>query len=668
MRPSPIPGSRQKAIRPFVGSFGVALALGVAMLLLGAVAPSGASQQIANVQYDLLYRNLRDEPPIDERIRYFDISDSTIEEYGGVFPIARSKHAALLAGLGKAGARVTVWDFIFPVETPDDAALIASLGVMPAVLGIGAAVPDEIPRRKAHEILAQPKFQLLAFDTRRLPKMEYTAQSAPRILAASAGGGHVGSTVDSDGIIRRVAPVIEVDGKAVPSLGLVAALRTLGVVEDTAVDVRREGRTLVLTSPPLPSPLVIPLDEHGYMLLNFRSDWLSDSSHALDRRPYESQLGSMEDPDGFEMMAPEWKGKTIFVGYSGSAAADFVAVPWGRSEPGVIVSIATANTILTGTYLRTAPSWLWKLLTLLAPLAVSLAWTRFRPSIAALVSAGVLALLPLVSIAAFAAADTFLPVAGALAAALFTGTTLAILSLSREQARAVRIAGVLSRFVSPALLRELEDSAARDRLPPAKRAECTVLFIDVAGFTPFTEGQEPEVLSAFLDSFYELAMEELEKQGGTLEKFMGDGLLAYFGAPEPQPDKELRAVRAAMAIRDRFARFDGQRVARGGLPLAIRCGITTDWVAVGYFGGGNRGTYGVIGRSVNLASRVQGHAEPGGILVDRPTAARLGGQIVFRPLPPIELKGIAKPVEIFAVAGPEAVGAVVSNGGDRSVT
>lgn len=655
---------RKTDLRSGLAFLGVGLA--VAIGIIAVARGSSSSSSVSNTQYDLLYRRFPREVPIDGRLVLYEVDDRTLDNYG--FPIPRTRHAELLEGLAAVGVHATVWDFVFVKKSPEeDPALAAALRKVPTYVSVGVRLTgSDAPPIAPTRGLQRAGFRVGLAPSWDVSEAESTIQSNETILESVAGGGHVLASLDADGVCRRVPPVLHLSGEDVfvPALGLRAALAVLGIAEQ---DVSLEPGALVLGTGP--NPIRVPLDAENRMLLDFPGEW----REKIDHRDYSSQLETLKDPESRELVADDLRGKTVFVGHVATAASDFVAVPWAgkkrQHDPGVMVSVALANAILTGSFLHVVPDIWWNALVLVVSVLVAAAWWRMRPLVAALVTFVALLSLPLLSIALFAGARTFLPVAGPFVAASVTGAILTVVSLTRAQARALRIADVLSRFVSPALLKELEEVASRENLPPARRAELSVLFIDVAGFTAFTEGQEPETLSAFLDRFYELAMEELFKHGGTLEKFMGDGLLAYFGAPNPLPDKERSAVAVALAIRDRFAALDAERVARGGAPLAIRCGVATGWVAVGYFGGGNRGTYGVIGRSVNLAARIQGHADPGGILVDRATAARLEGTVPIRPLPPIQLKGIAKPVEVFAVAT-SVPGAVtgVSSGGDRSVT
>ena len=211
------------------------------------------------------------------------------------------------------------------------------------------------------------------------------------------------------------------------------------------------------------------------------------------------------------------------------------------------------------------------------------------------------------------------------------------------------MAQALARFVSPSLLGQLDRAGWGRKLPPPRRQELTVLFVDIAGSTPFAEDNEPEVVAEFLAEFYEIAMTQLFARQGTLDAFAGDGMLAYFGTGDGGCPKETAAVETAIGIRAGFDELSRRRAQRGGDVLAIRCGITTGYVTIGTFGGDRFASYSVIGHHVNVAARIQAHAAPGKILTDKATAARLHDGFEKLALEPVALKGITKPVEVYCI-------------------
>lgn len=632
-----------RALPPWSRPFLAAFLCGLAVLAFDSLVPTFSSP-IRRLQYDLLFRHVRSDEPVDERIVVFLVDDTSLAGIGA-YPIPRSMHAELMRGLRTARVGAVAWDFIFDIPGAGDPAFAAAMRKVPAVLALGAARLDPRAPPETDEALeAVRRFSVgspLDMETWPAPEMRLTIQSIRRFLDAAAGAGHVATTVDEDGICRRVPLVIFAGGRILPSLGLAAAMSLLGVPSD---DLAFDAGAVVIGEKTLKERAVrVPVDPEGNLLVSLAGDWFE----RIDHRSYFSQLESLREAP--ELMAEGLEGKLVVVGYSASAGGDFVAVPGGGHVPGVMVTVAIANTILTGRSLSEASAFPVAAATLLLPLLLAMFHARQRPVLAAAAAVLVILGLPVISAQFFALKGVFIPVAAPLAACALSAGLLAMLAHAREYARATRTSEILSRFVSPALLDELQARGSQRSLPAPRRVELAVLFVDIAGFTPFTEEQEPEVVSELLAGFYPMAMEELSRHSGTLDAFQGDGVLAYFGAPQPLIDKELQSVRAAAAIRNRFAEMDTERVRRGGQPLGIRCGIATGFAAVGYFGGGRRATYGVVGRAVNLASRIQGQGGPGEILLDRLTAKRVEDRVRLSALEPLKLKGIAKPVELWRV-------------------
>jgi len=177
-----------------------------------------------------------------------------------------------------------------------------------------------------------------------------------------------------------------------------------------------------------------------------------------------------------------------------------------------------------------------------------------------------------------------------------------------------------------------------------KRVELTVMFIDIAGFTSLTQHSEPEEISTLLDEIYQATMQELFRYQGTLDKFIGDGVMAYFGAPKTIQEKEKQAARAALAIKARIDEANTVWNQKYGKKIQMRCGIATGYVTAGYFGGKKYATYTIIGKTVNLASRLEARAKVGQILIDAHTANRINNDFILIELEPVQFKGISYPI------------------------
>lgn len=211
----------------------------------------------------------------------------------------------------------------------------------------------------------------------------------------------------------------------------------------------------------------------------------------------------------------------------------------------------------------------------------------------------------------------------------------------------------LSRFLSPALV----ERAVRNELDFSKagdKVQCTVLFSDIRGFTTISDGANPEQIVSMLNEYFDSMVEVVFEHGGTLDKFLGDGMMAVWGTPIVAEDDAVRAVKAAQAMRAALRdSVNAARLARGEQPLEVGFGIATGDVVSGAMGARRRLDFTVIGDTVNLASRLCGQAKPGQILVDDHTdrLIRPAG-LQTTALEARMVKGFARPVAVFDVSPP----------------
>jgi len=179
--------------------------------------------------------------------------------------------------------------------------------------------------------------------------------------------------------------------------------------------------------------------------------------------------------------------------------------------------------------------------------------------------------------------------------------------------------------------------------------ECTVFNSDIRGFTRMSSQEKPEVIVEMLNEYFELMVETLFKYEGTLDKFMGDGLMALWGAPIVHPDDAVRAVDCALAQMQSLGQFNRQR-AQNGLPqLGIGIGIHTGPLVAGYIGSSRALSYTVIGDTVNTSARLCSHAKVGQIIVSKATYDRLAGRFECEQLEPARVKGIEAPLAVYNV-------------------
>ena len=207
----------------------------------------------------------------------------------------------------------------------------------------------------------------------------------------------------------------------------------------------------------------------------------------------------------------------------------------------------------------------------------------------------------------------------------------------------------LVRYHSPAVIEAVLQDPERNEAPVTAR-ETTIFFADIVGFTPRCESLPPEEVAAFLGQFFSLAADAVFEFGGTLDKFIGDEVMAFFGAPLPQPDHAERAVRSACALMASLADWNEQRRQEGLEPVEVRVAIHSGPVVVGDIGSETRVDYTVLGNTVNVAARLEEYAAaPGQIVIGETTYAAVADLFPTEPLGDVQMKGLSRAVAVYRV-------------------
>jgi len=217
----------------------------------------------------------------------------------------------------------------------------------------------------------------------------------------------------------------------------------------------------------------------------------------------------------------------------------------------------------------------------------------------------------------------------------------------QEQVAQLERLGRLKRFFSPQLAELIVAGGAEDPLETHRR-EITVVFLDLRGFTAFAETAEPEEVMGVLREYHAAMGELILAHEGTLERFAGDGMMVFFNDPVPVPDPAERAVRMAVAMRDRVARLAGGWRKRG-YELQLGVGLAQGYATIGAIGFEGRWDYGAVGTVTNLAARLCGEAGPGQILLPLRVLAAVEELVDVEPAGALALKGFLKPVTAFNV-------------------
>ncbi|MGC4114201.1 MAG: adenylate/guanylate cyclase domain-containing protein [Myxococcales bacterium] len=493
---------------------------------------------------------------------------------------------------------------------------------------------------RGRDLLALQPGEALRFPHREmLPPVSILAASAARL-------GNVVQSTDPDGVLRRHLPLVEHEsGRFLPSLALAAFL-----VGHPDLSPRLEGRTLVLGERRL------PLDERGSFSIRFGTGE-PRRVKAWDILRAQAQLEAGETPT----LSPEvFRGKYVIVSAAARALRDLRTTPVRENHPGAEVNAAALSNLLSGqAFERASPGWdaaFALAVAVLIALSVVLAWSLLKsPALAAAAALGLLA-------AAGAGLWAFgvwllrahglwlalsVPMAGAVLSAL--AALLATNALERGERRFVEKA--LGQYTSKVLVKQLLARPERLSLEWGETREISVYFSDIAGFTEFSEKLPPERLVKLLNDYLTNMTDLVLAHGGVVDKYIGDAIMAFWGAPLPEPEHARLAVRTAIAMRRRCAELRPKWQAEFGPVVVARAGINTGPAVSGNMGSRHKFNYTVMGDTVNLASRLEGANKPYGtvLMISESTHAQVRDVVDVRELDLLAVKGKQRPVRVFEV-------------------
>ncbi len=587
-------------------------------------------------------------PRPDPRLAPVRIDRESFRMYGS-WPWRRGLHAEILeAAKVRLAPRGVVADLIFrgssdPVEDARFEAGLGRLERMSLAVGVDVGPPD--PAKRIQLGLAFGDLEALIPHLLPASRVQASWDEAAFALTlphqkfsrAVRHLGHVRSSPDPDGVHRRFHPFVRVDDRWLPSLSLTGACLALGLPLE-AVRVER-GQLVLGPGGELREPLRFPLREDGSLWI----DWVGPYGFGFDP-VYFLELGTEPIAD----LRRRAEGKLWLVGMA-SMEHDMGPTPLDREEaPLFETHLHAMNTLLSGRSLVDAPDWLWGLAMALVFAGIPIAAAGLRPLVSAALGALLVLGYPLLALFAMAGANRVMPMA---APTLFTlggylGVTAWVV-LVQERARQ-RARDAFARYFPAEVVDRLLADPEGPRLG-GRRAELTILFSDIRGFTTASERVDPEVLGEFLQVYFDRMVEIVFRHRGTVDKFMGDGLMAFWGDPVELEDHAARAVAAARDMQRAVAELGESWSSRLGAELQVRIGINTGWVTVGNLGGKRRMEYTVLGRAVNLAQRLESNAAPGGILIGRRTRELLGEGAVVGEARHIQVKGVEEPVEVYPV-------------------
>ncbi|MFZ5756872.1 MAG: CHASE2 domain-containing protein [Pseudomonadota bacterium] len=588
------------------------LLLGIVALLLIAVGAAGGFTRIDQAALDSLLRVHAQGHAWPEGLVIIDIDQKSLEdmnETAGSWPWPRAVHGELVEALAPLQPKAIVFDLLLnEADTfrPDsdryfaDVMLAQPRVYLPTLLleeGNGAPLAeyrDALFLERTPAAVEDPRATLLA----------------PVIVPAEAWrGGTINFLADSDGTGRRYSLFHSIDGWRLPSMP--------GRVADD---------------------LGLRMPDGDSFVLHWYTDRLPQRYHYAD--VYADLTGSKPQ------LEEQLRGKIIVIGASAPGLGDFRPTPLRSTYPGVLILATAIGNITTGDWL-TETHWGLALYPLLL-LPLVLAFRRkLSPVRIALGLAALTLLLLTLEFVLLTKARLVMHAMAPVAAAWLLFLALAVMSWLEERRQREQAVAIFGRFLDPRVVKELVDGGTVADAQTTQAREISVLFSDIRGFTTLSERSTPEQVVTLLNDYFSRQVQVIFQTHGTLDKFIGDAIMAFWGAPADDPKHAIHAVEAALQMVDVLLAFKRDSGADSD-DFDVGIGVHTGPAVVGFIGSRDRLDYTAIGDSVNLSSRIEGATKgKARILVSEFTVQACGDAFEFIDHGIVHVKGREQGVRLY---------------------
>jgi adenylate cyclase len=602
----------------------------------------------------------------------------------GRWPWPRSKIARLIDALSADGAKVIGFDIIF--SEPDENSQVTLLDRLAEQLN-ALAIPDPrlrrfiaesrfaadndlalvkaIQRSSAAVVLGYffhmdaPRLEDQSIDEResarrlrriegsKYPRIRHVGQAAsePPVMRAyapeinldifsevAASSGFFSLQSDPDGVLRSMPLAIQGGEDFFPPLGLLSAWHYLDRPALT-IEVGAHGIEGVAIGDRFAAT-----DEAGRLLVNYLGP------------PKTFPHFSVTDILHGDVPKGTFKDRIVLVGATAIATYDLRNTPFSPLYPGLEIHATVIDNILTARFMA-RPEWA-RVFDVMAIVALStltgIVLTRRSPLTGTFFAAVLFAGHIVLARWLFVGGRLWLNIVYPLLAVLTVYTALTVYYYLTEQRERKRIKGTFKQYVAEHVVEEMTRDPSRLRLGGEEKV-LTVLFSDLEGFTTYSEVYSAHEMTEMLAEYYNRVTEQVFRYRGTLKEYVGDELMAFFGAPLEEPRHAHLACEAALAMREQTSRLSDEWAAVGRPRLRARTGINSGPMVVGNLGSKYRFAYGVVGDQVNLGSRLEGLNKEyrTDILVSENTARLVGAEFLFRELDLVRVKGRQQTVRIY---------------------
>ncbi|MBN2352337.1 MAG: adenylate/guanylate cyclase domain-containing protein [Spirochaetales bacterium] len=567
------------------------------------------------------------------------------EQMGWSYPWPRETQAVITDFCKRAGAKSLSFDVIYSEPSfygvSDDEAFRRSLTENGRVIGTLALGTENATAKQWPAVLSDPGLSIAGLDEWRSavrPTMlDFPLATFPASDLAP-GFNRLANTnlhQDSDGVYRRVSLFNTFSGHVVPLHALAAYLAGNPGAHSLSI---KPGELTV-------DGTVVPIDDEGRAILRFRGPDGTYKAYGADAI-IESELRIREGEKPI-VDPPTLKDKHVFFGHSAMGLFDLKPSPTDGQYPGVELHVTQLDNLLSGDFMRPFPLWAQALLLALvccaAAIIVSAVSKAWRSAIAYL---GFLPLVPALGFAAFPL-GFWLPIVPGMVGIAVSLVGASLVSFATEGRQKRYLKSAFRQYLSPVVIEQLIAHPESLKLGGEKR-ELSIYFSDLQGFTSLSEMLTPEELTGVLNDYLSAMTDIIQDEGGTIDKYEGDAIIAFWNAPIEFADHAVRAVRAALRCQAELTRLRPIFRERVKKDLFMRIGVNSGPAVVGNMGSRTRFDYTMLGDAVNLASRLEGTNKQFGTytMISGATLALTAGAFPARELSRVAVMGRAEPVTV----------------------
>lgn len=577
----------------------------------------------------------------------------------GRWPWDRSLHGDFVQLCGFVKPSVIAWDILFDDPHEEDGRFANGIrrGKTDVVLGGQSAEADIGLKPDDASLKKFPIAPLSRIEGDRSAVAGDDAMSVPRApLGEVADIGFVNAPPGPDGVLREAPLIVRIGDRIYPTLSLRSLMHHWHLTSDQVLV--RLGDAVVIENDFMRRR--IPIDRAGNFLINYRHTLGGFRNYGyaeaftllkqrfVDKRPVDE--------------TPELTGRILLIGQTADGLTDFGPTPLSSHTPLVLVHANVLENVLNDDFARrarNAPIWVVGF----AITAASLAFlTKRKFYQQALFSLGVPVAYSLAAILCWAKFSVWVPVVWPVLGFGSAQIFMVGRRVLAEQRAKEQIKGMFGTYVSPELVSRMVASGESPRLG-GHEADITAFFSDIQAYSTFSEKLPPEQLVELLNEYLTACTDIVQEEGGTLDKYIGDAIVAMFGAPIALPDHAARACLATLRVQGRLAELRAKWEGEGGRwPEAVRkmrsrVGLNSGPAIIGNMGSRTRFNYTMTGDNVNLAARMESGAKSWGVYSMCTESTRLAcerhapGRVVFRPLGRIVVKGRTQAVPIHELVG-----------------